>query len=63
MTTKRIEKAINEARIYGDCYLGTQSFDAIQDRKRVLKHLQKNDITDLALYYAGNNEGWYIIQL
>ena len=64
MTKKVIERAVEEARIYGDSYLGEMCFDVIKDSKKVHKYLKNNEITDCQLRHVSgtdHDDGWYIV--
>ena len=64
MTNKVIERAVNEARIYGDSYLGEISFNVMKDSKKVNNYLKKNNIADCWLTHVSgtdHNDGWYIV--
>lgn len=64
MTKKVIERAVAEARIYGDSYLGEMCFDVIKDSKKVNNYLKKNNVTDCWLTRVSgtyHDDGWYII--
>lgn len=61
MTKKRIEAAINEARILGKCFLGNACFDTVKDSKKVNNYLSKNNIEDVYLYYC--EDGWFMISI
>lgn len=61
MTKKNIETAINEARIWGESFLGNVCFDAVKDSKKVHKYLSNNNIKDVSLYHCEN--GWFMISI
>ena len=64
MTTKIIERAIEEARKFGDSFLGDTCFDVIKDSKKVHNYLKKNNVNDCWLYHRSendHNDGWYIV--
>jgi len=49
MTKKQIEVAVEEARVYGDSFVGNLSFDVLKDSKKIQRYLNKNSIEDVAL--------------
>ena len=61
MTKKKIETAINEARIWGECFLGNVCFDTVKDSKKVNNYLSKNNIEDVSLYHC--EDGWFMISM
>ena len=61
MTKKKIETAINEARIFGECFLGNVCFDTVKDSKKVNNYLSKNNIEDVSLYHC--EDGWFMISM
>ena len=61
MTKKKIETAINEARIWGECFLGNVCFDTVKDYKKVNNYLSKNNIEDVSLYHC--DDGWFMIYM
>ena len=68
LTTKQIERAVEETRDFGYSYLGELCFDVIKDSKKVNNYLRKHDITDMYLIYRGDEyrdtrdgSGWFLI--
>jgi hypothetical protein len=64
MTKKIIERAVEEARKFGDSYLGEVCFDPIKDCKKVNNYLRKNNINDCYLIHVSDTDhdnGWFII--
>lgn len=61
MTKKTIELAINDARIFGESYLGGISFDNVKDSKKIENYLRRNNIDDCHLFFNHNTNEWFMI--
>lgn len=72
MKTRTLKKAVDEAIKFGECFLGSLSFDSIEDSKKVQNYLRKHKVQDVYLVhfdasdnvrdcFGGIAEGWYLI--
>lgn len=63
-TKQQMSAIVEEARQFGDCYLGEVSFDVIKDTKKWNKFLRDNQIDDCFLTHRSegdHNDGWFLI--
>ena len=51
---------VEEARQFGSCYLGEDSFNVIKDAKSWMRFLRKNDL-DCEFGITHREDGWYLI--
>lgn len=64
MTKTAMNNAIEEARIYGESYLGSPlySFDSAKDATKFLNHLRRNNVDDVVLQYRETLNEWWAVK-
>lgn len=65
MNEKNMKKLVEEARIFGDCFLGDTCFNGLKDFKKWKNFLRKNKLDrEFGIIHRENgdhNDGWFLI--